>query len=124
MRKHLRVIALVLATTIAVSACTPGEVALFLELTEPTRDVLSADELYRLRQCESTDNYEAINPSGTYRGAYQFDQTTWNDVASRHFPFLADRDPATVEPWWQDSMTRALWSERGRQPWPVCGLKV
>jgi len=109
---------------IAASACTPGEVTLFLELTEPTRDVLTADQLYRLRSCESTDNYEAVNPSGTYRGAYQFDQTTWNDVASRHFPFLADRDPATVEPWWQDAMTRALWSERGRQPWPVCGLKV
>ena len=24
----------------------------------------------------------------------------------------------------QDAMTRALWSERGRQPWPVCGKRV
>jgi len=124
MRKHLRVITLVLATLIVSSACTPQEVQLYLDATAPTRDVLTADQLFRLRWCESTDNYAAVNPSGTYRGAYQFDQTTWNDVASRHFPFLADRDPATVEPWWQDAMTRALWSERGRQPWPVCGLKV
>ncbi len=124
MRTHLRAIALVIATLVGASACTPAEIVLFLETTAPTRDVLSADELLRLRMCESTDNYEAINPSGTYRGAYQFDQTTWNDVAGRHYPFLSDRDPATVEPWWQDAMTRALWSERGRQPWPVCGLKV
>lgn len=124
MRRKTRVIALVLATLTIASACTPQEIQLYLDTTAPTRDVLTADELYRLRWCESTDNYAAINPSGTYRGAYQFDQTTWNDVASRHFPFLANRDPATVEPWWQDAMTRALWSERGRQPWPVCGLKV
>jgi len=124
MRKHLRVIALSLTILIVASACTPGEITLFLETTAPTRDVLTADQLYRLRSCESTDNYEAVNPSGAYRGAYQFDQTTWDDVASRHYPFLAERDPATVEPWWQDAMTRALWSERGRQPWPVCGKKV
>ncbi len=124
MRTHLRVIALVIATLVGASACTPGEIVLFLETTAPTRDVLSADQLLRLRSCESTDNYEAVNPSGTYRGAYQFDQTTWNGVASRHYPFLANRDPATVEPWWQDAMTRALWSERGSQPWPICGQKV
>jgi len=124
MRKHLRVIALVLATLIVSSACTPQEVQLYLDSTAPTREVLTSDQLFRLRSCESTDNYAAINPSRAYRGAYQFDQTTWNDVAGRHFPFLEDRDPATVEPWWQDAMTRALWSERGAQPWPVCGLQV
>ena len=106
------------------AACTPEEIALYLESTAPTRDVLSQEELLRLRMCESTDNYQATNPSGKYRGAYQFDQPTWDGVAERHFPWLVGLDPIDVEPWWQDAMTRALWSERGRQPWPECGLKV
>lgn len=124
MRKHLRVIALALTILIVASACTPEQVNLYLETTAPTRDVLTADQLFRLRQCESTDNYHAVNASGVYRGAYQFDQKTWDDVTGRHFPFLAGRDPAAVEPWWQDAVTRALWSERGREPWPVCGKNV
>jgi len=74
--------------------------------------------------CESTDNYQAVSPSGTYRGAYQFDQPTWNGVAERHFPWLVNLDPVDANPWWQDAMTRALWSERGAQPWPVCGKRV
>lgn len=124
MRKHLRAIALVLATAIGASACTPTQVVLFLETTAPTRDALDADQLFRLRQCESTDNYAATSSSGSFRGAYQFSQRTWDDVASRHFPFLENRDPAIVEPWWQDAMARALWSERGALPWPNCGPTV
>ncbi|MEM8707533.1 MAG: transglycosylase family protein [Actinomycetota bacterium] len=124
MRTRLRLAAFALALISLGTACTPEEIALFFESTAPTRDVLTDDELLRLRMCESTDNYQATNPSGKYRGAYQFDQTTWDDVAGRHFEWLVSLDPATVEPWWQDAMARALWSERGRQPWPHCGLKV
>lgn len=124
MRTRLRLVAFALALVSITTACTPEEIAFFIDATEPTRDVLTDDELLRLRMCESTDNYAATNPSGKYRGAYQFDQTTWDDVAERHFPWLVGLDPAATEPWWQDAMTRALWSERGRQPWPKCGLKV
>ena len=124
MRTRLRLVAFALALIFIGTACTPEEIALYLESTAPTRDVLSDEELLRLRMCESTDNYQAVNPSGKYRGAYQFDQPTWDGVAERHFPWLVGLDPITVEPWWQDAMTRALWSERGRQPWPQCGLKV
>ena len=124
MRTRLRLVAFALALIFIGTACTPEEIALYLESTAPTRDVLSDEELLRLRMCESTDNYQAVNPSGKYRGAYQFDQPTWDGVAERHFPWLVGLDPIDVEPWWQDAMTRALWSERGRQPWPQCGLKV
>ncbi|MEM9203031.1 MAG: transglycosylase family protein [Actinomycetota bacterium] len=124
MRTRLRLVAFALALITVGTACTPEEIAMYLEATAPTRDVLSDEELLRLRMCESTDNYEATNPSGKYRGAYQFDQTTWDGVAERHYPWLQGLDPAAVEPWWQDAMARALWSERGRQPWPHCGLKV
>ena len=120
----LRRVALAAMILAGASACTPTEIALYLQTTAPVADALSADQLYRLRLCESTDNYGAVNPSGTYRGAYQFDQRTWDDVAGRHFPWLIGRDPATVEPWWQDAMARALYAERGAQPWPVCGKRI
>ncbi|MFQ5558874.1 MAG: transglycosylase family protein [Acidimicrobiales bacterium] len=113
-----------LAVAVFATACTPLEIAVYLDTTADTRDALSADQLYRLRLCESTDNYRAISPSGTYRGAYQFDQTTWDGVATRHFDWLVGVDPVDAEPWWQDAMARALWSERGDQPWPVCGKKL
>ncbi|MDW3219880.1 MAG: transglycosylase family protein [Acidimicrobiales bacterium] len=124
MRRRIRVLAFALTALFFTTACSPQELALYLSSTEEVRDVLSNEELHRLRMCESTDNYEAISSSGTYRGAYQFDQTTWDGVAERHFPWLEGLDPITVEPWWQDAMTRALWSERGKQPWPICGYKV
>jgi hypothetical protein len=124
MRTNTRSIILVLALAVLGTACTTEEIALYLETTASTRDVLSADDLSNLRACESTDDYSAVSASGVYRGAYQFDQATWDAVSGRHFPWLVGRDPATVEPWWQDAVTRALWSERGDQPWPVCGHVV
>ena len=124
MRRRIRLIAFALTTLFITSACTPEELFLHLVVTEDVNDVLSAEELHRLRVCESTDNYEAVSSRGTYRGAYQFDRTTWDDVAGRHFPWLIGRDPTTVESWWQDAMARALWSERGKQPWPICGHRV
>ena len=127
---HARVGAIVIALTalLFASSCTPEEVAFYLSVTDHVNDVLSADELKRLRDCESTDNYAAVSlwtdTVGLYRGAYQFVQHTWDGVAERHFPWLVGQDPVEVEPWWQDAMARALWSERGRQPWPICGLQV
>jgi hypothetical protein len=112
------------ATTLVFSGCTAEEILFFDVVTAPTRDALDYDELYRLRWCESTDNYSAISAGGWYRGGYQFDFRTWNDVASRHFPWLVGLDPAAAEPYWQDAMARALYSERGRHPWPVCGRRI
>ena len=124
MSTKLRIISLALGILILASSCTIEEIVPYLDSTQELHEVLSADELARLRQCESTNNYQAISPSGKYRGAYQFDQPTWDGVAGRHFEWLVGIDPIDANPWWQDSMTRALWSERGRQPWPHCGLKV
>jgi hypothetical protein len=123
MKRWLLSAALV-ATTCVLSGCTATEVLFFEQVTAPTRDALDYDQLSRLRFCESTDNYQAVSWTGLYRGAYQFDQRTWNDVASRHFPWLIDIDPIAAEPYWQDAMARALFSERGRQPWPVCGRRL
>ena len=120
----VRLAALAIAVVIATSACTAEQISLYLDSTRETRSVLTNAELARLRACESNDTYTIVSSSGAYRGAYQFSRSTWNAVAGRHFPWLVGRDPATVEPWWQDAMARALWSERGPQPWPICGKRV
>jgi hypothetical protein len=119
-RRTILAVALLLGAT----ACTPEQIQAFLTITEEHADELSRDQLLRLRRCESGDDYTAVGGGGRYRGAYQFSRPTWNGVARRHYPWLEGRDPARVEPWWQDAMARALWSERGRHPWPHCGRQV
>ena len=74
-----------------------------------------------LRDCESGGDYSITNPSGKYRGAYQFDRSTWDSVASRHASALVGIDPAAASPAEQDAMAMALYSERGAGPWPHCG---
>lgn len=81
----------------------------------------SEDEWAALRQCESGGDYSITNPSGKYRGAYQFDRSTWNSVAERHAPQLVSVDPARASRADQDAMALALYSERGARPWPQCG---
>jgi hypothetical protein len=81
----------------------------------------SADAWAALRQCESNGDYTITNPSGRYRGAYQFDRSTWNSVAERHAPQLVGVDPAAASPADQDAMAYALYTERGARPWPHCG---
>ncbi len=81
----------------------------------------SASQWAALRECESGGNYSITNPSGKYRGAYQFDRSTWNSVAERHAPALVGVDPASASPADQDALAFALYSERGARPWPHCG---
>jgi hypothetical protein len=70
--------------------------------------------LASIRACESGGNYGAISPGGTYRGAYQFDYQTWQSVGG-------SGDPAAASPAEQDRRAAILYSQRGAQPWPVCG---
>ncbi len=67
-----------------------------------------------LRNCESGGNYQAVSPSGLYRGAFQFDYGTWASVGG-------SGDPAAAPPAEQDHRAQILWSERGASPWPICG---
>jgi hypothetical protein len=122
--RRLRIALIALAAPVLLGACTPEQFALFDAVTTPTREVLSDEQLHRLRMCESRDDYGAVSRSGTYRGAYQFSQSTWNGVAERHYPWLVGVDPATADFYWQDAMARALYSEAGRSPWPHCGRRV
>ena len=81
----------------------------------------SPEKWAALRECESGGDYTIINRSGKYRGAYQFDRSTWNSVAGRHDPSLVGVDPAAASPADQDALALALYIERGARPWPHCG---
>jgi len=81
----------------------------------------SAEKWAALRQCEAGGDYSITSASGKYRGAYQFDQSTWNSVAERHAPQLVGVHPAEAAPADQDALALALYRERGANPWPHCG---
>lgn len=111
-RRALALLA-VLVTITFQSGCIPAEPG---EVSDAV--------LARLRACEAGGRYDAVNPSGKYRGAYQFDQTTWNSIARRHFPPAVGMDPARAPSWVQDHLARKLWRERGPRPWPECGPRA
>jgi muramidase (phage lysozyme) len=71
----------------------------------------------RAHESDSAGGYRAISPGGTYRGAYQFLQSTWNSVARRHRAYLVGVDPAGAAPHDQDFLAYRLMLEAGAQPW-------
>jgi multidrug efflux pump subunit AcrA (membrane-fusion protein) len=85
----------------------------------------SPEQWRALRQCESSNNYQAVSRNGLYFGAYQFYPGTWDNTAR-----LAGRDdligvrPDSASPADQDAMALALWQRRGSQPWPHCGVHL
>ncbi|HUF84110.1 MAG TPA: transglycosylase family protein [Acidimicrobiia bacterium] len=73
-----------------------------------------ADPLACIKECESHGNYGSVSSSGTYRGAYQFSQTTWESVGGTG-------DPAAASPAEQDARAATLYAQSGSSPWPTCG---
>jgi hypothetical protein len=69
-------------------------------------------------EIESHGNYGAVSPGGTYRGAWQFDQSTWDsNAAASGRPDLVGVDPATAAAGDQDAIAHDLYQRRGNQPW-------
>lgn len=72
----------------------------------------------RAHESDTAGGYGAVDPSGTYRGAYQFAAGTWAGAVTRAgYPEYAgtpaDQVPAHV----QDAAAAQLYAERGTQPW-------
>jgi Transglycosylase-like domain len=78
----------------------------------------SGDCLGSIRERESSGDYGAVSSSGTYRGAYQYDQQTWDsNAAASGRTDLVGADPAAVDPASQDQIAADTYARRGNQPW-------
>lgn len=102
----------------AASTAAPAAAASSAAQAAPARQVPAGGggggNLESVAQCESGGNPNAVSPSGQYRGKYQFDQQTWQSVGG-------SGDPAAAPEAEQDRRAAQLQSQRGSQPWPVCG---
>jgi Transglycosylase-like domain len=69
-------------------------------------------------QAESSGNYGASSPQGTYMGGFQFSQATWNEAAGLAvMPQLINVPPNAASPADQDDLAIALYQADGEQPW-------
>lgn len=78
----------------------------------------------QLRQCNANGDYQHANSNGIHFGAYEFRQTSWDDLARRHYPRLVGVNPRDAAPDDQDRMAYRLYEERGWEPWPACGASL
>ncbi len=70
-----------------------------------------------LAHCEAGGRPNAVDPSGTYGGLYQFDVRTWHALGGTGRPQDASADEQTLR-------AKKLYVSRGASPWPVCGRKL
>jgi len=84
----------------------------------------TAEQWAALRACESGGRYDAVSPTGRYRGAYQFSQSTWDWVASVANSGLVGVDPIAASVEDQDAQAQALYDRQGASSWPHCGIHL
>ena len=82
------------------------------------------DQWEQLRQCSTNGDYRFAHSNEVNFGAYEFRQTTWDDLARRHYPRLVGVVPSDAARADQDRMAHALYDERGWRPWPVCATAL
>ncbi|MEU4872918.1 ubiquitin-like domain-containing protein [Streptomyces sp. NPDC021608] len=70
-----------------------------------------------LAACESGGRPNAVDPSGTYGGLYQFDTRTWQSLGGSGRP----QDASAQE---QTFRAKKLYVRRGASPWPHCGTRL
>jgi resuscitation-promoting factor RpfB len=70
-----------------------------------------------LARCESGGRPEAVDPSGTYGGLYQFDTRTWQSLGGSGRPQEASAAEQTFR-------AKKLYVRRGTSPWPHCGSRL
>jgi uncharacterized protein YabE (DUF348 family) len=81
--------------------------------------VRGADHLdwHGLAACESGGRPDAVDPSGTYGGLYQFDTGTWHSLGGSGRPQDASAEEQTYR-------AKKLYVRRGTSPWPHCGGRL
>ncbi|MFE5405770.1 ubiquitin-like domain-containing protein [Streptomyces sp. NPDC056580] len=70
-----------------------------------------------LAACESGGRPNAVDPSGTYGGLYQFDTSTWRSLGGSGRPQDASAEEQTIR-------AKKLYVRRGASPWPHCGPRL
>ncbi|ELP71082.1 ubiquitin-like domain-containing protein [Streptomyces turgidiscabies] len=70
-----------------------------------------------LAACESGGRPNAVDPSGTYGGLYQFDTRTWQSLGGSGRPQDATGEEQTLR-------AKRLYVKRGAGPWPHCGGRL
>ncbi|WP_416979120.1 ubiquitin-like domain-containing protein [Streptomyces sp. T028] len=70
-----------------------------------------------LAACESGGRPDAVDPSGTYGGLYQFDNRTWHSLGGKGRPQDAPASEQTYR-------AKKLYVRRGTTPWPHCGARL
>jgi hypothetical protein len=109
------------AKTVAIAASSTGGYWIAQGADEPPAPSLANDPFLactRAHESDSAGGYQAVSAGGTYRGAYQFDRSTWNSAAGlAGRPDLVGVDPAAAAPADQDLVAYALFQSRGTQPW-------
>ncbi|WP_018548175.1 resuscitation-promoting factor [Streptomyces sp. LaPpAH-108] len=78
-----------------------------------------ADHLnwHALAVCESGGRPDAVDPSGTYGGLYQFDTPTWRSLGGQGRPQDAPAEEQTYR-------AKKLYLRHGTSPWPHCGGRL
>jgi hypothetical protein len=72
----------------------------------------------RHHESDTSGGYHAVSASGTYRGAYQFSRSTWDNTARRlGRADLVGVDPANAAPGDQDLLAWSLYRWQGASPW-------
>jgi resuscitation-promoting factor RpfA len=104
-RRRRFVGATVVLATLAATVLLPGS---------PANADPSAHTWYRLRMCESSNNYK-VDTGNDHYGAYQFDLPTWRSVGGSGYPNRA----SSAE---QDARALILYRERGWQPWQCADI--
>lgn len=85
---------------------------------QPIKATTSNDFFECIRWRESRGNYQAIDPSGTFRGAYQIYQGGWDTFAGRiERPDLIGVPPDAASPADQDAIALAMFNALGSKPW-------
>ena len=70
-----------------------------------------------LAACESGGRADAVDPSGTYGGLYQFDTATWRSLGGEGRP----QDAPAAE---QTYRAKKLYVRSGASAWPHCGARL
>ncbi|MSX05473.1 MAG: hypothetical protein F2801_04615 [Actinobacteria bacterium] len=85
---------------------------------QPVQTVKVNDFFECIRHRESRGDYTAVNPTGTFMGAYQIYQEGWDTFAARiNRHDLVGIPPNTVAPADQDAVALAMYNELGKKPW-------